>query len=645
MSCDDHDDSQAPAEHLWQVTEMRWAALAGLLLLASFIASFTDHNAVSTVIAMLSAATGGWTFVPGTIRKLRKRRVGVDTLMTIAGIGAICLGEFREAAMLAVLFSISEGLEEFSLAKARHGLRALLSLLPETAVVVRDGTEQEIPASDVRIGETLIVRSGNRIATDGIIRKGRSAVDMSAITGESIPVEVYEGVHVFAGSINATGVLQVEATATTTDNSLSRVVHIVEEAQARKGQGQRLADRIATPLVPGVLIAALIIVALGALFGDANLWLHRALVVLVAASPCALAIAVPITVVAAIGGASRFGVIIKGGAALEVLGTIKVIALDKTGTLTRNQPSVVEVVAIPGTETAEVLRLAAALEARSEHPLAAAIVMAQKDVTPSEDVEAVTGAGITGTVDGMTVRLGRPGWLDVGVLATDVERLQSAGATTVLVERNGIIIGAIAVRDDIRPEAREVVSMLHKHGRSVAMLTGDNNKTATAIAKEAGIATVHADLRPEDKAQLIENLRTKGPVAMVGDGVNDAPALAVSDIGIAMGAMGSDVAIETADVALMGQDLRALPMILDHAARARHIMLQNVGLSLLIVVALLPLAFFGVLGLATVVAVHEVAEVLVISNGIRAGRFEQTYRDPSLHKPGERHDIQDGALM
>ncbi len=639
VDCCDHDgerDEGAAPEKLWQISELRWAALAAALLGASFIAERTANDGAGQVFALLSAAAGGWTFVPNSLKNLWRGRIGVGTLMTIAGIGALLLGEFEEAALLAVLFSISEGLEEYSLTKARHGLRALLSLLPETAVVVRDGKQVELPVVELRIGEIFIVRPGEGVATDGIIRTGRSAVNTAAITGESVPVEVQPGDNVFAGSVNGTGALEVEATATAADNSLARVVALVEDAQAEKGHQQRLADRIARPLVPGVIISASVIAVVGSLVGDPDVWISRALVVLVAASPCALAIAVPITVVAAVGAASKFGVIIKGGAALETLGTIQTVALDKTGTLTRNQPAVVDVLT-NGVSRDEVMALAAGLEARSEHPLAAAILAAAPKPKPADDVIAVTGAGLTGQIDGRSVRLGRPGWLDAGPMAADVARLQAEGATTVLVERDGTIVGAIAVRDELRPEAADVVQQILTSRRHVVMLTGDNTATAEALAKHAGITDVRADLRPEDKATIIRELEQTTRVAMVGDGVNDAPALALSSVGIAMGAMGTDVAIETADVALMGQDLRALPAALRHARRARSIMMQNVGLSLAIVATLLPLALFGVLGLGAVVAVHEIAEVAVIANGIRAARTNVDFHDHSLHGPNHHH--------
>ncbi|MCV7289130.1 cadmium-translocating P-type ATPase [Mycolicibacterium wolinskyi] len=619
---DDRDEDEREPERLWEVSELRAAAAAGVLLLAGYVVGWVGGpRPVELGLYGLALAIGAWTFVPSTLRRLAKGQIGVGTLMTIAAVGAVILGEVGEAAMLAFLFSISEGLEEYSLARTRHGLRALLSLVPDQATIVRDGTETVVAPSELRVGDRMLVKPGERLATDGVIVSGRTALDTSAITGESVPVEAGPGAEVFAGSINGTGIVEVEVTSTAADNSLARIVAIVEAEQSRKGEAQRLADRIAKPLVPGIMIAAAAIAVIGSVLGDPVVWIERALVVLVAASPCALAISVPVTVVAAIGAASKLGVLVKGGAALEALGAVRTIALDKTGTLTANKPTVIDVAPTGGATRDHVLDVAAALEARSEHPLAAAILAATNGpVRPAQDVEAVTGAGLTGHRDGHRLRLGRPGWLDPGPLADQVSAMQAAGATAVLVEDNDQLIGAVAVRDELRPEAPQVVAALRRGGYQVAMLTGDNHATATALAEQVGIDTVHADLRPEDKAALIAQLRQQQSTAMVGDGVNDAPALATADLGIAMGAMGTDVAIETADIALMGEDLRHLTQALAHARRARRIMLQNVGLSLGLITILIPLALTGVLGLAAVVAVHELAEIVVIANGVRAGR-------------------------
>ena len=620
---DDARPDPTTAVSLWSIREIWFTAAAACALVVSLIAGAAGAHQASNAAALLALCLGGWTFVPGAVRNARSGRLGVASLMTIAAVGAVLLGELTEAAMLAVLFSGSEALEDFSLARARHGLRSLLSLIPDRVTVKRSGVDQLIDAADMQVGDVLIVRPGERVATDGIVADGRSSVELSAITGESIPVDVGPGDGIAAGAVNGPGVLEVNVTAVVTDNSLARVVAIVESEQARKGMTQRLADRIARPMVPGILVLAVVIAAIGSLLGDPGVWIARALVVVVAASPCALAISVPVTSIAAIGAASRLGALIKGGAAIEQLAGVQTVALDKTGTITANAPTVIEVLATGDLSRDEVVSLAAALEARSEHPLAAAIVAASTHVPAAIVVEAAIGAGITGTVGGLAVRVGRPGWIPVGTLADGITRLETDGATVVAVERSGSLVGAIAVRDEPRPEARTVIGDLRNRGLRSVMLTGDNERAAASVASAVSIDAVNADLRPEGKADLIRHLRQSGPVAMVGDGINDAPALAAADVGIAMAARGTDVAIETADIALMGEDLRHLPRLIDHARRSHLIMRQNLALSLLIIVALVPLAVAGALGLAAVVAIHEVAELVVIANGIRAGRTSQ----------------------
>ena len=618
---------EGPAR-VWHVRELQIAGLAAVLLAAAWtVAQLGGADLLVTGVELLAAVVAASTFVPGALRGLRHGRIGVGTLMTIAAVGAVALGQVTEAALLGILFSVAEGLEHYAVTRTRRGLRALLGLVPPTVSVLRDGREVTVAPDDLVVGDLLVLRPGERAATDGVIRTGRTSLDTSAITGESMPVEAGPGDPVAAGAINGGGAVEIEVTAPASDSSLARIVHIVEQAQDRRGAGQRLADRIARPLVPAIMVLAALVAAVGSLLGDPAVWIERALVVLVAASPCALAIAVPLTVVAAIGASSRHGALVKGGAALEELGRIRAVALDKTGTLTRGRPEVVAVIAAPGRDRADVLATAAALESRSEHPLARAVLVAAEDpewriaVEPGDDVTAIPGHGLTGTRNGAALRLGKPGWVDPGPLATEVERWQCDGATVVLVERDGALLGAVAVRDELRPEAPDAVRRIRDLGITVAMLTGDNRRTAAALAAQAGIDVVHSELRPEDKAGLLPQIAAGRRVAMVGDGVNDAPALATADVGIAMGAMGTDVAIETADVALMGEDLRHLPQNLAHARRARRIMLQNIGMSLLIIGALIPLAATGVLGLATVVLVHEAAEVLVILNAIRAARM------------------------
>lgn len=561
------------------------------------------------------------TFTPHAFTSIFRGEIGVGTLMTIAAIGAVALGKIEEAALLSFLYTISEGLEEFSLEKTKRGLRYLLDLVPLEATLLRDGKEIKISPNDLVPGDHLVIRPGERFAADCRVITGRTSLDTSALTGESMPVEATVGDEVFAGTINGSGPLEVEVTTTAENNSLAKIVHIVEKEQSRRGPSQRLADTIAGKLVPGIMVLSSMIIIYGFIVHEPILWLERALVVLVAASPCALAISIPITVVAAVGASTRIGVLIKGGGALESLGKVRTIALDKTGTLTANKPVVIDVATVDSVSREYLLSIAAGLESRSEHPLAAAIIAATSEKSEILDVENVSGEGIQGKYRGRTIRLGRPGWIDAGSLSQEVSRLQDLGATAVLVEEDGKVIGVIAVRDELRPEAKDVISHLNEDGYTTIMLTGDNQRVASSLGASLRMSQVHADLRPEEKAELVRTFRSQNITAMVGDGINDAPALATADVGIAMGAMGADVAIETADVALMGENLQSLFEVLDHARRTRKIMLQNVGMSLALIGSLIPLAMFGILGLATVVLIHEVAEIFVIANGIRAGRI------------------------
>ncbi len=618
------DEAEEAERPWWRDRGIMVPVFSGVAFLAGLILEWSGLEIPALVLFWAGLLLGASTFTPGAIRKLFKGKLGIGLLMTISAIGAVILGYVEEAAALVFLYSIAEALEDKAMDRARGGLRALLKLVPETATVLQNGVSAQVPARELTVGQVMVVRPGERIATDGIVRSGRSSLDTSAITGESIPVEVEPGDAVSAGAINSAGALEVETTAAGTDNSLTTIVELVEKAQTEKGERARLADRIARPLVPGVLILAALVAIIGSLLGDPELWITRALVVLVAASPCALAISVPLTVVAAIGSASKFGVIIKSGAVFERFGVIRHVAVDKTGTLTRNEPAVTAVLTADGVTEAQALAWAASLEQHSTHPLAAAITAAAPEAPAAEGVTEQAGHGIEGELDGARITVGSPRWLDAGFLGDQVAGLEEQGMTVVIVHRDGEPVAAIGVRDELRPEVPEVVRTLAAQGIGVTMLTGDNARTARALAAQAGIEDVRAELRPEDKAAAIAELGAKGSVAMIGDGINDAPALAAADIGIAMGATGSDAAIESADVAFTGHDLRLLPRAFDHARRGRHIINQNIILSLLIISALLPLALFGVLGLAAVVLVHEIAEVVVILNALRAARTRKT---------------------
>ncbi len=604
----------------WRDRALLPSVLSGVFLLAGYVSEWSGLAVPAVVLQWGALVAGAYTFVPGAVRRLLRGRLGVGLLMMIAAIGAVLLGHVGEAATLAFLFSLAEALEDRAMDRAKEGLRALLSLIPDTVRVSRLNGDVTIPAADVRELDILVVGAGERVATDGVVVEGRSSLDTSAVTGESIPVDVAPGDLVAAGSVNGAATLRIEATADGRDNSLTQIVALVEQAHARKGDRARLADRIARPLVPAVLIAAAAIALFGFLIGDPGTWTERALVVLVAASPCALAIAVPVTVISAIGAASKFGVIIKSGEAFEQLGTIRAIALDKTGTLTRNAPVVVEVHPAPGVAREELLAWAAAVEATSTHPLATAITAAAPSAPDAVEVLENAGHGITGQVGGRTVRVGNARWLTAREHNETADYMAGQGMTVVVVEADGEIAGLIGVRDELRPESAETVQMLHAQGIDTVMLTGDNARTAHAIAREAGISDVRAEQLPKDKADAITALVATRPTAMVGDGINDAPALATATVGIAMGVKGSAAAIESADVAFTGHDLRLIPAALAHARRGRRIMTANIALALAIIIVLFPLALFGVLGLAGVVLVHEIAELIVIANGVRAAR-------------------------
>ena len=625
-----------PEEHgpWWKDTELMFPITAGVFCITGFVLDHTVSPTAALVCYWVALIAGGWTFIPGSLRQLvtskGRSRMGVGLLMTIAAIGAVLLGHVGEAAALAFLFSISETLEDRAMDRAQQGLRALLSLMPNTARVVRDDVETTVPASEVQASDVLVVGAGERVATDGTVIAGQSWLDTSAITGESIPVGVSPGSSVSAGSVNGSGTLRIQATSDGRDNSLTQIVRLVEQAQSAKGERARFADRVARPLVPAVLVVSLLIVLFGFLVGDPATWTQRALVVLVAASPCAMAIAVPVTVISAVGAASKLGVVIKSGVAFEQLGTIQTVAFDKTGTLTENNPRVVATHFVVD----DALPMAAAVESASSHPLSRAIVAAAAEpgtnntdaALTAHEVQEQPGQGLIGVVKGKRIRVGSPRWIPTdgaGELADRVAEMSQAGMSVVVVEVDGTPAGVLGIRDELRPEAAAAVQALADQGMRSVMLTGDQEVTAQAIAAQAGIPSdrVWAGQLPADKARVVAELVDKSPTAMIGDGINDAPALAAATVGIAMGVTGSDAAIESADVAFTGSDVRLIPVALAHAQRGRRIMTGNIGLALAIIVGLFPLALFGVLGLAAVVLVHEVAEVIVIANGLRAGRM------------------------
>ena len=567
---------------------------------------------------------------------LRRRHLDMNALMTIAVVGAIFLGEWDEAATVIFLFALAEALEDYSVDRARHAIRSLMELAPLAATVRRNGKDVRVPVEEVEVGERVIVRPGEKIPVDGRVVVGTSSVNEAPITGEAMPVPKEPGDDVFAGTINQQGALEIQVTRHAEDSTLARIIHMVEEAQSQKAPSQRFVDHFAHYYTPSVIAGAVLIASLPPLFlgQPFAVWFYRALVLLVIACPCALVISTPVAIVSGLARAARSGVLIKGGVHLENASRLRVIALDKTGTLTLGQPFVTDIIPLNGHSPADVLRIAAALEARSEHPLAEAVVSrAQEegiDISPAQHLEAVPGKGAKGQVEGQpffigSLRLFEEMGVEVREAREEVERLQREGKTIILLGQEEHVCGVLAVADAVRPSAAEVVQHLHNHCRmKTVMLTGDNEGTARAIAQQVGVDEWRAQLLPEDKVRAIRELQQRyGSVAMVGDGVNDAPALATATVGIAMGAAGTDTALETADVALMADDLTRLPFTVHLSRRTLRIIQQNIVFSLAIKALFLGLAFAGRATLWMAVAADMGASLVVIANSLRLLREER----------------------
>jgi heavy metal translocating P-type ATPase len=623
-------------ERLWDSHPVRWSASAGVLLAAGFVAGLAGSpRPLVTGIYVVATVVGARFFATEAVQELREEReIGIELLMTVATVVAGLLGEWGEAASLAFLYSISEALEEFTEDRTRAAINKLLDLAPRRVTRLRDdGTEEEVELDAIAVGDRFVVRPGQNVATDGVIQQGRTAIDESAVTGESVPVEKQPGDRVFAGTANAQGALVVEATATASDNTLAKVVDLVSEAQDRKGRGEQFMQRFARIYSPAVLgVGAFVALGGGAVSGDWGVWLLRSATVLVAAAPCALVISIPVTYVAAIGNASRRGVLIKGGIYLEELGRLRAVALDKTGTLTRGAPEVVDIRPAGEHSSDDVLVRAAAVERRSEHPLARAVLSAADNrrllIPPATDFEAITGGGAQATVDGSVHRIGSPAFIqgqgcDLTAVRGDIDQLEAQGRTVVVLAVDGHgVLGILAIADTVREQSSRTIEELHRLGiEHVVMLTGDNPRTAGFIAAQVGIDEVGAALSPGGKAEYVHELGGRfGHVAMVGDGVNDAPPLATASVGIAMGTAGSDIAIETADVALMADDLGKLTDAIRIGRRTRRVVRQNLVLSFVILAVLVPGALLGLIGLPLAVLAHELSELVVIINGTRLAR-------------------------
>lgn len=593
--------------------------VSGALLL------FTWVLKLPAPVYLVAAVLGGYATFGKGARALARGRFDMNGLMLVAVLGAVAIGEWSEAATVAFLYGVSEVLEAASMERARGAIRSLVQLAPRTARIRRRQAEMDCPVQDVQVGDILVVRPGERIAMDGEVTAGCSGVNQAAITGESVPAAKEPGLPVYAGTLNGEGALEVRVTRRVDDTTLARVIHLVEQAQGQRAPVQRFVEVFARSYTPAVLALAAILATVPPVFfgGEWKAWIYRALALVVSACPCALVISTPVAVVSAIGAGARHGVLIKGGAHLEAAGRIRAVALDKTGTLTAGEPVVTTIVPYGGQSESAVLALAAAVETRSEHPLARAVARAaaRLEIPPATGFRAIPGRGATAVVAGQTVYAGSARLFTE--LGAPLPELPAGPGSVLLVGTATAVLGAIAVTDHLRPASAVALAELKELGVArVVMLTGDTAAAAATVAGQAGVDEVRAGLLPEDKVAAVSALRAEyGYVAMVGDGVNDAPALAAASLGIAMGGAGTDVALETADVALMADDLSKLPFLLRLGQSALAVIRQNIafalGLKLLAVAAVFP----GWLSLWLAIMADMGATILVTLNGIRLLRM------------------------
>lgn len=617
------------------VSRRQWAlmAVAGVSAAVAEVIAFStgkDNAWPVIALALVSIATGGWpTYKKGWIA-LKSGILNMNALMSIAVTGAILIGQWPEAAMVMFLFALAEVIEVLSLDRARNAIRGLLAMAPEKATVQQpDGSWQEVPAKTVALGELVRIRPGERIPLDGVLESGQSAVNQAPITGESIPVAKAVGDTVFAGTINETGSFIYKVTAEATHSTLARIIKAVEEAQGSRAPTQRFVDQFARVYTPAVFAVALTVMLVPPLFlGGAWMdWIYKALVLLVIACPCALVIATPVTVVSGLAAAARRGILIKGGAYLEQGRQLKALAFDKTGTITQGKPVVTDVVAL-GTQERDALRLAASLATRSDHPVSGAVTAHWKgehgqDLAEVDGFEAITGRGVKGRISGQWYYLGNPRLLqELGIRNEAAEaalkKLESEGKTAITIATESAVLAVIGVADTVRETSLQAIAELHGMGVRTVMLTGDNQQTANVIARNVGIDDARGSLLPEEKLAAVEaELATHGTVGMVGDGINDAPALAKSSIGFAMGAAGTDTAIETADVALMDDDLRKIPEFIRLSRKTGAILKQNIVFALGIKAVFMALALMGMATLWMAVFADMGASLLVVFNGLR----------------------------
>lgn len=619
---------EASPQSFWEVHRRTvFTGLSLLFLLAGWVLDVQGNTLPGRLFLLASIAVGGHNMVLKGVRNLVRLSFDMNVLMTIAITGAVVIGEWREAAVVAWLFSVSETLEFYSMEKARQSIRSLIDTAPKEAVLLKNGTEVTVPVKELQPGDILLVRPGGKIPIDGEVWEGASSVNEAAITGESMPVEKSKGSHVFAGTVNLQGALQIRVQKLVQDTTLAKIIHLVEEAQNERAPSQAFVDRFASVYTPFVLVLAFCITLFPPLlFGGAwSHWVYQALALLVVACPCALVISTPVAVVTAIGNAAKNGVLIKGGVFLEQVGALKAIAFDKTGTLTKGEPAVTDIIPLRDVSEDELLRLAGRLEIFSEHPLAKAIVKHAErkglTLTPVEQFSTVTGAGAKGVIDGVTYFIGNDRLLRAGNDNVDeiVSQLQQQGKTAMRIGTAERVFGIIAVADPLREQSERTVRELREAGvKEIAMLTGDNRQTAAAIAAQVGVKNVYAELLPQEKLGKIKQLHSMyGSVAMVGDGINDAPALASASVGIAMGGAGTDAALETADIALMGDDLSKLPFTVRLSRSALRIIKQNIAFALVTKLLAVLLVFPGWLTLWIAILADMGATIVVTLNSLR----------------------------
>ena len=624
-----------------------------LFLIFGFISMFVNgnDNILTPLLFITSMLVGGSSMLKTGLQNLIRLEFDMRTLMTVAVIGGVFIGEWAEVAIVVILFAISEALERFSMDRARQSISSLMNIAPKEALIKRNGQEMTVHVKDIKVGDIMVVKPGQKIAMDGVIVDGYSAVNQAAITGESVPVEKSRDDEVFAGTLNEEGLLEVKISKLAEDTTISKIIHLVEEAQGERAPAQAFIDKFAKYYTPAIMVIALLVAVMPPLFFGAawSTWVYQGLAVLVVGCPCALVISTPISIVSAIGNAAKKGILIKGGVHLEQLGGLKAIAFDKTGTLTKGVPIVTDYRLInDDADEKEMLTIISALESRSQHPLASAIVKEadKENVSYSslnvENFSSITGKGIRGMINGEMYHIGKMSLFkeiqgkDIDdTIERDVKALQEQGKTVMIAGTGDTLQAIIAVADEVRESSRAVIRKLHDAGiKKSVMLTGDNRDTASAIGGHVGVSDVQSELLPQDKLEVIRQLKSEYEhVGMVGDGVNDAPALAASTVGIAMGGAGTDTALETADVALMGDDLKKLPFTIKLSRKTLNIIKANIAFAIGIKLIALLLVIPGWLTLWIAILSDMGATILVALNGMRLMRVkEDEDSDEQLNK-------------